>query len=63
MRRRGFLTLIGGGAVAYWPLTSRAAGGRPRIGVLSISSAEREASNMAAFRDALQQFGYSEGRS
>jgi len=62
MKRRGFLTLLCGGAVASWSLAARAAGGRPRIGLLSISSAESDASNFAAFRDGLQQRGYAEGR-
>jgi putative ABC transport system substrate-binding protein len=63
IRRREFISTLGGAAIAYWPLTSWAAGGRPRIGVLSISSEEREARNLAAFRDALQRLGYVEGRS
>jgi putative ABC transport system substrate-binding protein len=66
MRRRDFITLLGGAAATpslIWPLASWAAGGRPRIGILSISSAERDASNLAAFRDGLQRLGYVEGRS
>src|SRR5262245_48392883 len=62
MTRRGLLTLIGGVATAYCPPAVWAAGERPRVGVLSISSAEREASNLKAFRDALQRLGYVEGQ-
>src|SRR6266508_680854 len=61
MRRREFITLIGGTAVA-WPLAARAAGGYPRIGVLDINSAEYSAHNLAAFRDGLRRLGYVEGR-
>jgi hypothetical protein len=34
-----------------------AAGGHARIGVLDINSAETDARNLAAFRDALQHLG------
>jgi putative tryptophan/tyrosine transport system substrate-binding protein len=61
MNRREFIALLGGAAA--WPLTSWAAGVRPRVGVLSISSAEREATNLAAFRDALARLDYVEARS
>jgi putative ABC transport system substrate-binding protein len=62
LRRRDFIVLLGGAAAA-WPLAAWAAAGRPRIGVLSISSAERDAGNLAAFRDGLQRLGYVEDRS
>jgi putative tryptophan/tyrosine transport system substrate-binding protein len=61
MRRRGFLTLLACGAVSSLP-SARAAGGRPRVGSLSISSEQHDASNLAAFRDGLQAFGFIEGR-
>jgi putative ABC transport system substrate-binding protein len=61
MRRREFITLIGGAAAA-WPLAALGADGRPRIGVLDIKSAESDARNIAAFRDGLQRLGYVEGR-
>jgi putative tryptophan/tyrosine transport system substrate-binding protein len=60
MRRREFITLLGGIAAA-WPAAARAAGPRPRIGVLDISSQEYEERNIAAFRDGLQKLGYVEG--
>jgi putative ABC transport system substrate-binding protein len=59
--RRQFISALGGAVVA-WPFAARAAGGRPRIGVLDLSTAEFEAPNLAAFRDGLQRLGYVEGR-
>jgi ABC-type uncharacterized transport system substrate-binding protein len=61
MRRRDFIKFVGS-AAAVWPFGAHAAGGRQRVGFLSISSAERDASNLAAFRDGLQHFGYAEGQ-
>src|SRR5690242_6114244 len=61
MRRREFIA--GVGATAVWPLAARAAAARPRVGVLSISSSDSDAPNVAAFRDGLQRLGYVEGRS
>jgi putative ABC transport system substrate-binding protein len=61
MRRRDFITLLGG-AGAAWPFVARAQGRRPRIGVLDINSAEFDARNLAAFRDGLQRLGYVEGK-
>ena len=62
MRRREFVTLLGSGAVA-WPLAARAQQNARRIGVLMTlpeSSREGQAS-VAAFKDALQKVGWSEG--
>jgi putative tryptophan/tyrosine transport system substrate-binding protein len=58
MTRRGFLALISWVLIACCPLVAWAAGERPRIGFLSISSAERDVSNLAAFREGLQRLGY-----
>jgi putative tryptophan/tyrosine transport system substrate-binding protein len=65
MRRREFITLLGGAAVA-WPLYARAQ--QPermrRIGVL-MGYAESGSSGqalIAAFRDGLQKLGWTEGR-
>jgi hypothetical protein len=55
--RRDFITLFGGAAAA-WPLTAHGAGPRPRIAVLSISSAQDERKNIAAFVDGLSALGY-----
>jgi ABC-type uncharacterized transport system substrate-binding protein len=65
MRRREFITLFGGAAVA-WPLVGRAQQGERmrRIGVLmnlAADDAEGQA-RLAAFRQGLQQLGWIEGR-
>jgi putative ABC transport system substrate-binding protein len=62
MRRRQFITLIGGGAVA-WPLVAR--GQQPTmpvIGYLSSRSAESDAAMLVAVRRGLNETGYVEGR-
>jgi putative tryptophan/tyrosine transport system substrate-binding protein len=65
MRRRKFISLIGGAAAA-WPLAARAqpSGKIPRIGYLvtgSLESSEARAT-IDAFRQGLRQLGYAEGR-
>jgi putative tryptophan/tyrosine transport system substrate-binding protein len=62
MRRRDFITLLGGATA--WPLAARAQQNIRRIGVLmtlSESSQEGQAW-MAAFKDGLQKVGWSESR-
>ena len=65
MKRRAFITLIGGAAVA-WPFAARAQQGVRvrRIGVLGgISEDDTEGqARQAALRQALQQLGWIEGR-
>jgi ABC-type uncharacterized transport system substrate-binding protein len=64
MRRRQFITLLGGAAAA-WPLAVRAQQTTTRIiGWLSLRSADTssETSMLAAFRQGLNQTGYVEGR-
>jgi len=61
MRRREFIGLASFAAI-IWP-ARRAAAARPRVGVLGIKTVETDARNLAAFRDALRQLGYIEGRS
>ena len=56
IRRREFITLLGGAAT--WPLAAHAAGLRPRIAVLSINSAQDERKNIGAFVDGLRTLGY-----
>ena len=64
MKRRDFITLLGGAAVA-WPLAARAqqsVAKVPRIGFLGNSTAELEANLIGPFRDGLRALGYEEGR-
>jgi len=65
VKRRAFMTLLGGAAAA-WPLTARAqqATGTARIGVLSpLSASETTSAPFEAFRKALRDLGYIEGKS
>ena len=62
MRRREFITLIGGAAV--WPLTARAQQGERmrRIGVLTgTGDDEYSQARLAVFLQALQQLGWTDG--
>ena len=63
MRRRDFISLVGGSAVA-WPLAARAQ--KPdriaRIGYLRLSPAARIQIFDDAFREGLRDFGYIEAR-
>jgi putative ABC transport system substrate-binding protein len=62
LRRREFITLLGGAAVA-WPLTVQAQQTR-RIGIL-VSGAENDPemqARLVAIRQGLARFGWSEGR-
>jgi putative tryptophan/tyrosine transport system substrate-binding protein len=65
MRRREFITLLGGAAAA-WPRAVRAQQGEPvrRVGVLMNSPADdaQGQGRFAAFLQGLQQLGWSEGR-
>jgi ABC-type uncharacterized transport system substrate-binding protein len=65
MRRREFITLLGG-AAASWPLAAWAQQGERmrRIGVLwSLAEDDPESkARLAAFRQGLEQLGWSEGR-
>src|SRR6266481_5224190 len=63
LKRREFITLLGGAAA--WPLAARAqqpSPVRPLIGLLSPISAVAASRNVAAFRSALRDLGYVEGR-
>ncbi len=63
MRRRDFITLVGG-SVAAWPLTARAQQpAMPVIGFLSSLSLVATDRFVAAFRQSLKESGYVEGQS
>jgi putative ABC transport system substrate-binding protein len=60
MRRREFITLLGGGAAAAWPVAARAQqqpARVPRVGIID------DAPMWHSFRQALREFGYVEGQS
>ena len=65
MRRRAFITLLGG-AAATWSLGVRAqpAGKTPRSGVLMNAAADdpEDQAEVAAFQQVLQQLGWTDGR-
>jgi putative ABC transport system substrate-binding protein len=64
MRRREFITFLGGATA--WPLAARAQQGERmrRIGVLMASAADdlESQARMAAFHQGLAQLGWSDGR-
>ena len=61
MRRREFITLLGG-AVASWPLAARAQhpARLPTIGVLGGGTASIESQRIAAFLDRMHELGWIE---
>ena len=61
MRRRNFITFLGGAAAA-WPLAARAQQGMPGIGLLTFRGPDDGPQLLAAVRQGLKDTGFAEGQ-
>ena len=60
MRRREFMTLLGGAAV--WPLAARAQQAMPLVGILSPGTTSSDGPRISALVQRLRELGWAEGR-